>query len=126
MGKFTTTAANAVTAVKLEFAAASATTYKVAIYGDTAGVPSTTALYLDAVDRTVTVAGPVTITLPSPVAVGPGNFYVGIQQTNTTNASLSFDTEAPIRSGAFFLAIPIRRPPGSTSRPATTSSSTSA
>src|SRR5207302_1429666 len=50
--------------------------------------------------------GPVTITLPSPVAVGPGNFYVGIQQTNATNASLSSDSETPIRSGAFFLAVP--------------------
>ena len=107
VGKFTTTAANAVTDVKLEFLATSATTYRVAIYGDNAGTPSTTALYVDAADRTVTVAGPVTITLPSPVAVGPGNFYVGIQQTNTTNVGLSFDTENPIRSGSFFLAIPI-------------------
>ena len=107
VGKFTTTAANAVTDVKLEFFATSATTYRVAIYGDSgSGTPSTTALYMDAADRTVTVAGPVTITLPSPVAVGPGNFYVGIQQTNTTNAGLSFDIEAPIRSGAFFLATP--------------------
>jgi hypothetical protein len=40
------------------------------------------------------------------VVVGAGNFYVGIQQTNTTNASLSFDTEAPIRSGSFFQASP--------------------
>src|SRR5205814_10466130 len=43
---------------------------------------------------------------PSPVAVGPGNFFVGIQQTNTTNASFSFDTEAPIRSGSFYFASP--------------------
>ena len=108
VAKMTTTAANAVTAVKLEFAAISATTYKVAIYGDSgSGTPSTTPLYLDAANRTVTVAGPVTITLPSPVVVGPGNFYVGIQQTNNTNANLSFDNETPIRSGAFFLAIPI-------------------
>ena len=107
LGKFTTTAAAAITAVKLEFAAASATTYRVAIYGDSgSGTPSTTALYVDAADRTVSAAGPVTITLPSPVAVGPGNFYVGIQQTNATNASLSSDSETPIRSGAFFLAVP--------------------
>jgi len=41
------------------------------------------------------------------VAVGPGNFYVGIHQTNTTNAGLGFDTESPIRSGSFFEASPI-------------------
>ncbi|HEV7472436.1 MAG TPA: choice-of-anchor D domain-containing protein [Pyrinomonadaceae bacterium] len=106
VGKFTTFAANSVGAVKLAFNAATATTYKVAIYGDNAGVPSTTALYVDAADRTVSSSGPVTITLPAPVAVGPGNFYVGIQQTNTTNASLSYDIETPIRSGSFFLASP--------------------
>ena len=105
--EFTTLAANAVTDVKLAFNAVSATTYRVAIYPDAGGgMPSTTPLYVDAADRTVAVAGPVTITLPAPVAVGPGNFYVGIQQTNTTNASISFDTENPIRSGSFFLAIP--------------------
>jgi hypothetical protein len=90
----------------LEFNATTATTYRVAIYGDNAGVPSTTALYVDAADRTVSAAGPVTITLPSPVPVGAGNFYAGIQQTNTTNANLSFDSETPIRSGSFFLATP--------------------
>jgi hypothetical protein len=107
VGKFTTIAPNAVTAVKLEFFATSATTYRVAIYGDNAGTPSTTALYVDAADRTVSAAGPITITLPSPVAVGPGNFYVGVQQTNTTNASVSFDNEVPIRSGSFFFASPL-------------------
>ena len=107
VAKFTTTVATSITAVNLEFAATSATTYRVAIYGDAGGgVPGTTPLYLDAADRTVTVAGPVTITLPSPLAVGPGSFFAGIQQTNTTNASLSYDTEAPIRAGAFFLASP--------------------
>ncbi len=106
VGKFTTTANNAITAVKLEFFAASATTYRVAIYPDSgSGTPSTPPLYLDAADRTVDVAGPVIITLSSPVAIGPGDFYVGIEQTNTTGASLSFDSETPIRSGSFFEAI---------------------
>jgi hypothetical protein len=105
--KFTTTAATNVTNVNLEFATASATTYRVAIYGDAGGgVPGLVPLYLDAADRTVGAAGPVTITLPSPVAVGPGSFFAGIQQTNTTNASCSFDAESPIRSGAFFFASP--------------------
>ncbi len=107
LSKFTLTGANAVTDVKLEFPAIIATTYRIIIYGDNAGVPSLTALYTDAADRTVTVAGPVTITLPAPVVVGPGNFYVGIQQTNTTNAGLSYDAETPIRSGSFFIATPL-------------------
>jgi hypothetical protein len=105
VGKFTVNTPNTVTAVKLNFGAVTATTYKVAIYGDNAGVPSTVPLYVDAANRTVSAAGPVTIILPAPVAV-TGSFYVGIQQTNTTNCSLSFDTEAPIRSGSFFLATP--------------------
>jgi hypothetical protein len=106
VGKFTVTAANSVKAVKLNFSTVTATTYKVAIYGDNAGVPSIVPLYVDAADRTVSAAGPITIILPAPVPVIAGNFYVGIQQTNTTNASLSFDSEAPIRSGSFFLATP--------------------
>src|SRR5205823_4473616 len=80
---------------------------RLAIYGDSGtGTPSTTALYVDAADRMVGAAGPVTITLPSPVAVGPGNFFVGIQQTNTTNVNSSYDSEVPIRSGSFFFASP--------------------
>lgn len=102
VAKLNALTADPVTAVKLEFASATPTTYRVAIYGDNGGVPSTTALYTDAADRTVSAVGPVTITLPAPVPVGPGNFYVGIQQTNTTNAQLSYDSESPIRSGSFF------------------------
>ncbi len=104
MARFKTAVATNVTQVTPEFAAASATTYKVAIYADGGTGTPGNLLYLDAANRTVSAAGPVTITLPTPVAVGPGNFFVGIQQTNTTNASLAFDTEAPIRGGAFFLA----------------------
>jgi hypothetical protein len=107
VGKFTTTSPNAITHVKLEFSATSATTYRVAIYPDSGnGTPSTNPLYVDAADRTVSAPGPITITLPNPVPVGPGNFFVGIQQTNTTNASLSYDFENPIRGGSFYTASP--------------------
>ena len=109
VAKFTTLAANAVTAVKLEFPNAVPTTaFRVAIYAENARwfrVPAT-APTLDAAEQGGAAAGPVTITLPAPVAVGPGNFFVGIHQTNTVNVGLSFDTENPIRSGSFFLAIP--------------------
>jgi len=109
VSKFTTTTTLPITGVKLEFFAVSGTTYKVAIYGDNTfnpGTPSTTPLYVDASNRGVAATGPVTITLPGSVAVGPGDFYVGIQQSNTTNANLSFDIEVPIRSGSFFLDTP--------------------
>ena len=107
VAKFTTTVAAKVSAVSIEFPLTSTTTYRVAIYPDSgSGTPGLVPLYEDAVDRTVTVAGPVTITLPTPVAVGPGNFYAGVQQTNTTNMGLGFDTEVPIRAGSFYLAVP--------------------
>jgi len=64
VAKFNTTSANAVTAITLEFPFTSTTTYKAAIYGDAAGIPSTTSLYVDAANRTVTTAGPVTISQP--------------------------------------------------------------
>ena len=101
--KFTISAANAVAGVKLEFTAASATHYRVAILEDAGnGTPTSTPLYVDSADRTVSAAGPVNITLPSPVAVGPGNFFVGIEQTNNTSANLSCDIEQPVRVGSFF------------------------
>jgi hypothetical protein len=59
---------------------------------------------VDAANRTVTAAGPITITLPAPVAVPAGNFFVGIQQTNATNAGLGYDVESPLRSGSFYTA----------------------
>ena len=105
VGKFTTTVAKSISDVRLEFNTASAATYRVSIYGDVGGIPDTTALYEDTSDRTVTAAGPITITLPAPVAVGPGTFYVGVQQMTATNMSLSYDTENPIRSGQFFIAV---------------------
>ena len=109
VAKFTTTQPTSVISADLEFFAVVATTYRVAIYGDAGGIPSTTALYVDAADRTIDAAGPVSITLPAPVPVGPGSFYVGVQQTNTTNANYSFDSEAPLRSGTFYFsgALPV-------------------
>ncbi|HXJ69783.1 MAG TPA: FlgD immunoglobulin-like domain containing protein [Verrucomicrobiae bacterium] len=101
--KFTTVAASNITEVIPEFAGASATTYRIAIFKDSGvGTPGLL-LYVDAANRTVGGPGPVTITLPAPVPVGPGTFFVGIEQTNTTNANLAFDTEAPVRPGTFFL-----------------------
>src|SRR6185369_613201 len=105
VGRFSAVAPAKIKKVTLAFIApAAGATYRVEIYGDACGLPGTQ-LYLDAADRTA-VNGPITITLPSPVTVPAGKFYVGIRQTGTVNVALSFDTEAPIRSGYFFLAIP--------------------
>lgn len=49
----------------------------------------------------------VTYTLPSPVMVGPGYFYVGIAQTGTTNIAFAFQSENPIRSQEFFFTSPV-------------------
>ncbi len=108
VAKFTTTAPAKISIVNLEFFAASATTYRVVVFPDSgSGTPGSVPLYVDAADRTVSVTGPVSITLPSAVAVGPGTFFAGIEQTNATNARLSYDNENPIRSGTFYLATPL-------------------
>jgi hypothetical protein len=104
---FTTAVAAKVSAVNLEFPVPTATTYRVAIYPDSgSGTPGLVPLYEDSFNRTVAATGPVTITLPFPIPVGPGSFFAGIQQTNTINAALSYDEEVPIRTGAFFIANP--------------------
>ena len=126
VAKFTTLAANAVTDVKLEFPAISATTYRIAIYGDSGtGTPSTTALYTDAADRTVTVAGPITITLPPPWPSAPATSTSGFsRRTRPTSASVSTRRRPSAAARSSWRSR--SAPPGSTRRQATTSSSTSA
>ena len=105
VGKFAIVAASKVNAVNLDFFVRTATTYKVAIYDDDGfGLPGAE-LYLDSADRTVAAAGPVSITLAPAVPVGQ-SFFVGFQQTNSTYAYASFDSEDPIRANAFFLSTP--------------------
>ncbi len=109
VGKFAIAAAAKVSAVTIEFPAANpTTTYRVAVYPDSgSGTPGLVPLYEDALDRLGPgAAGPVTITLPSPVAVGPGIFFAGVQQTNTVNIGIGYDVETPIRAGSFYLASP--------------------
>ena len=102
--KFAVTAASNVSAVNLDFFVPTATTYKVAIYADDgSGMPGSE-LYLDSANRTVAAAGPVTITLSPAVPVGPGNFFVGVQQTNSAYAYVSYDSEIPVRANSFFLS----------------------
>ena len=106
VGRFTTTFATRITDVTLEFAAASTTSYLVAIYADSGSGTPGAEIYSDPTPRAVSAAGPVTIPI-GPVVVGPGNFFVGIQQTNQISARLGFDSEVPIRSGRFYVASPL-------------------
>jgi hypothetical protein len=104
VNKFGIASASSVTAVNLDFFVPTATTYRVAIYGDDGtGFPGSQ-LYVDSVDRTVGAAGPVAITLSPAVPVGPGNFFAGFQQTNATYAYVSYDPETPVRADAFYLS----------------------
>lgn len=106
VAQFTTTSATQIDTVIVEFFEASFTAYRLAIYGDAGGSPGGL-LYQDAVNRTVPAPGSFTLRPPSTVPVGPGSFYVGIQQRNMTNASHSFDIEDPIRAGRFFMSTTI-------------------
>lgn len=104
VAKFTTTAPTTIDSIIVEFYAASLTRYRLVIYADSGVTPGTpgTLLYEDAVNRTVPAPGTYTLRLPSPVAVEPGDFFVGIHQTSLVSANLSFDDEIPLRSGSFF------------------------
>src|SRR5262249_8520095 len=106
MGRFTAVVPTSVQAVTLGFGAASGTRYKVQINGDDGTGRPGPLLYLDAANRTVSAAGATTIALPSPVAVGPGIFFVGVNQTNNTNMALSADREIPVRTGTFYMSGP--------------------
>jgi hypothetical protein len=103
--KFSTTVPTQIDAVIVEFqSTVPAAAYKLSIREDDgSGMPGPQ-IYVDAASRSV-VAGSATIRLPEPVSAGPGDFYVGVQQTTATNLGLSFDAETPIRIGAFYLAV---------------------
>jgi len=102
VARFSPTSPTQVDSVSLAFFASSATTYRIVLRADDGTGKPGALLYLDAADRTVTAAGSTVITLPVPIAVGSGNFFAGIRQTNTTNASFSFNYEYPIRDSTFF------------------------
>ena len=99
VGKFTTTYPALLHQVNVDITTAGQP-YKVAVYGDNAGQPGAL-LYEDATVRTA-VAGADVAVIPGNLLLAAGNFYVGIEQTATTNINYSYNTEAPIRSNTFF------------------------
>jgi len=104
VARFNSADATEVTSVIAEFARASAATYRVTVYRDDGSGAPGALLYLDSADRTIDAAGTVTIALPGPIAVGPGDFFVGVRQTNTVNMTLGISGEQPLRPGTFFVS----------------------
>lgn len=101
--KFNSPTATKINSAIVEFARASAATYRISVRSDDGTGKPGSVLYMDANDRTIGAAGSVTVPLASIVNVGPGNFFVGAVQTNTTNMTLAFDYEMPIRPGVFYI-----------------------
>ncbi len=98
-GKFYTNINASVQEVIVDFTT-SGQPYKMAIYGDNAGIPGAL-LYQDATARSTSI-GSAFITLGTNVAIPAGNFYVSIQQLGVTNVGFAYTTENPIRVGSFF------------------------
>lgn len=88
--------------VRVAFNSANGSTYRIAIYGDNNGVPSNTALYTDAADRTVTAIGDTVLQLSPAVQLPAGNFYIAVRQLSTINMGLRYTIESPLRAGVFF------------------------
>ncbi len=102
LAKFTVTAPTQIDAITPSFFATTATTYRLVVRADDGTGKPGALLYLDGADRTVTSAGDQTFALPAPLEIGAGSVFVGIRQTNTTNANFSFNYEYPIRANTFY------------------------
>ncbi len=102
--KFYTATGGRLSAVNLGFMSASGSTYRIAVYGDNNGVPSTTKLYSEAVDRTVSAAGNIQLSLSPEPIIPPGNFYIAVEQTSAISLDIEYTIESPLRSNTFFTA----------------------
>lgn len=78
--------------------------YQVGIW-DATGTGGTPGTLLWQSASLTAVAGITNITVSPKVHVN-GDFFVGIRQTGTTNVSMGYQVESPIRAGAFYLATP--------------------
>ena len=101
--RFNTATGGILKAVRLGFNTANGSTYRIAIYGDNNGVPSNTALYTDAADRTVTAAGDLVLALSPAPQLPAGNFYIAVQQLSAINMALRYTSESPLRAGQIFV-----------------------
>jgi len=103
VAKFYTSSPSNINQIQVNFSTGGVTNLAVGIWDDNAGVPGTN-LYTSS--QFTSTAGAYTIIVNPPVNV-TGNFYVGVRQNGTVNASFSFQTEAPIRSQTFFYTSPV-------------------
>jgi hypothetical protein len=105
LARFSFTSPVLIGEVDVNFFAASATTYRIVVRADDGSGQPGALLYEDSVDRTVLIPGQETITLDNAVPAPVGNVYVGLRQTNTTNASFAFNNELPIRDNTFYYSL---------------------
>jgi hypothetical protein len=105
VAKFPVSAVAKINAVDVEFFIPNSQTYRVVIFDDDGDAVPGALLYRDAADRSV-VANQlfVTATLPSPLQIGPGNVFVGVEQIGTINLQLAADSEFPLRPETFYVS----------------------
>ena len=103
--KYTLATASAISDVVLTFAPSAVNTapYQVVIYDATSagGLPGRV-LYTSATLNRTSAGGAVTLAVPN-IAV-PAAFFVGLKETSATSVALSYQNEAPIRTGTFYFS----------------------
>ncbi len=101
VARFTTSSPTSVNQVGVYFNG-SGQAFKIGIWGDNSGQPGSLLWESD-----LQTTAPGLFTLPvSPAVNVSGTFYVGVMQTGLANVQFAYQTEAPIRSGTFFSAVP--------------------
>jgi len=101
VAKYSLNSPTSLTFANVAFATGGAN-YRVVVYGETAGLPGTL-LYISGINAAVAGTGNSVQICPA-LALPAGNFYLGVQQFQTGNIGFGFQTENPIRSGAFYSA----------------------
>ncbi|MBK8983406.1 MAG: hypothetical protein IPM38_14060 [Ignavibacteria bacterium] len=79
-------------------------TYQISVYAGDSGNTPGTLLYNSG--NLVNVTGANSHTLPSPLFLTAGKFFVAFKQVGTTNFSLQFQQEIPIRSDVYYTGNP--------------------
>jgi hypothetical protein len=101
--KYHTNSANSVDQVAVNFSTAGQP-YQVAIW-DATGAGGTPGTLLWQSASLTAVAGITNITVTPKVHVN-GDFFVGIKQTGTTNFTMGYQIESPVRAGSYYLTSP--------------------
>lgn len=105
VAKFSSSSTNTLNSVKVDFNGSGGIQYQLVVYADNAGVPGALR-YLSPVYTSPAGGGTATLSICPSLSV-TGAFYVGVRQFGTTNVGFSYQSENPIRSGAFFYTSPV-------------------